>query len=121
MTPAGRCRPSGKFEKRADTEGEILNSPSSNEAAVRRPPQRTRIRAAGARLGSDDRTFTWTRGHSFSTRTAAAVDLLQLNLLPSIITPVWHYGICAEKKCVSIQLAPSKTNTTCHSGLSRLS
>lgn len=57
--------------------------------------------------------------HLFATQTAPALDLLQLNLLPSII--VWHYGICAEKKCVSIQLAPSKTNTTCHSGLSQLS
>lgn len=36
--------------------------------------------------------------HRLSIGTAAALDLLQLNLLPSIIAPVSHYGICAEKK-----------------------
>lgn len=84
---------------------------------------RTRFRGAGAGGGSEllPEHVEAFHKHLFTTQTALALDLLQLNLLPSIIAPVWHYGICAEKKCVSIQLAPSKTNTTCHSGLSQLS
>lgn len=42
-----------------------------------------------------------------------------LILLPSIIVPLWYYGIFTEKNSVSIQLATNKTNTTCHSGLSQ--
>lgn len=116
LTLAGRCRPSSKFQKQQQklngTVFLIKGMSTVPHVSLLLEPDPGQIRELSPEQAS--------HRHCSSIQTAAS-DLLQLNLLLSIITPVWFYGICAEKKCVSIQLAPSKTNTTCHSGLSWLS